>query len=167
VERHPEPPPLGAFAQLAWAGIRLRDDGRQLLATVPAAVAASPEWPRLDRLLARYAPWLADLAAVVAAARERFTPAAVEARLRAVVPPLADAAYALAGGKARFRALLRRPLAGARLDLAYAIYAQLVQIEGVVGEAAPAGGREGETGAPAAGRLLPFPPGEEEGCAAC
>lgn len=133
VTRHPEPPPLDAFARLARAGVRLRDDGLTLIAKVPPDVVASPAWPWLDRLCARHAPWLADLATVVAMARERFPVAAVATRLRTVRPPLAAAAYELAGGRRRFQALLRQPLVGARLDLAYAIFALLVQIEGVVG----------------------------------
>jgi hypothetical protein len=167
VDRFPEPPPLDAFARLAWAGIRLTDDGLTLIATVPPAVAASQAWPWLDRLCARHAPWLADLAVVVAEARRRFPPAAVEARLRAVVPPLADAAYELAGGKRRFRALLRRPLAGPRLDLADAIFAQLVQIEGVVSGAITVGDRAAPIGGEPPARLLRFPAGEKEACGTC
>jgi hypothetical protein len=46
-------------------------DGRWLVAWVPKAVVSSAAWPGLDRMLARYAPWLADLAMVAAAVRER------------------------------------------------------------------------------------------------
>ena len=73
---------------------------------------------------------------IVAAARKRFTRADVEARLRAAVPPLVRLAFDLAGGRRRFEALLAGPLAGARLDLAYAIYAQLYQVARVIGEPA-------------------------------
>ena len=41
LERHPGPAPLDTFARLAWAGIRLRDDGLTLIAKVPEAVAAT------------------------------------------------------------------------------------------------------------------------------
>ena len=161
VERHPESPPLDAFARLAWAGIRLRDDGLTLIAKVPEAVAATRGWPPLDRLLARHASSFADLAAVVAVARKRFTKAAIEARLRAVEPPLVELAFELAGGRRRFEALLAGPLGGARLDLAYAIYAQLLQVARVIGEPAPGERRKEESDAGPPARLLRFARGDE------
>lgn len=163
----PEPPPLAAFARLAWAGIRLRDDGRWLVAWVPAAVAASIAWPHIDRRLARYAPWLADLAAVVESVRKRFSSAAIEARLRAVVPPLAEAAIELAGGRKRFQALLRQPLTGARLDLACLIFGQLVQIEGIVAAAIESCSGEATEGDEPECRLLPFRTEAQEGRGSC
>ena len=110
VERQPEPPPLDAFARLAWAGIRLRDDGLTLIARVPAEVVATRAWHRLDRLLKCNTAEFADLAVIVAAARKRFTNAEIEARLRAVKPPLVRLAFDLAGGRRRFEDLLAGPL---------------------------------------------------------
>jgi hypothetical protein len=156
VERHPDPPPLGAFARLARSGIRLRDDGLTLIAKVPEAVASTRSWPPLDRLLKRHTADFADLAVIVVAARRRFTKAEVVERLRSLTPPPAKLAFELAGGRRRFEALLTGPLTGARLDLAYAIYAQLYQLARVIGEPAPGERREGDSDEGPPARLLRF-----------
>ena len=132
-KRHPQPPPIDLLAQLTQLKIRLRNDGQQLRAEVPQEALTDRDWPRLDRALAHYAPYLADQAAVVDRVRERFGPEALRAALRKFEPLLVEVGHETVGGVKRWEELLAGPLVRAELDLACAAYAQLQEVEMVVG----------------------------------
>jgi pterin-4a-carbinolamine dehydratase len=128
-DRFPPAPPRDAVARLAAAGVRLRDDGRTLVATVPRELAASAAWPPLDRLLRAHAPWLADSAAVIEAVRRRFRRAEIVGTLRGLPPPLRALVEETVGGGERLEALLAGPLRGAELDLACLAFGEVRQVE--------------------------------------
>lgn len=132
--RFPPPPPLDAVARLCRLGVRLRDDGRFLVARVPPEVAETEDWPALDRLLARHAPWLADAAALIEVVRRRRRPEEVADALRRLSPGLTELAVDLVGGRAELDRLLAAPLEGATLDLACFIYAEVRQVELVLSQ---------------------------------
>ena len=67
----PRPAPLSTVARLCRAGVRLSLEDGFLLASVPPEVAASERWPKLDRLLARHADWLADAVVLIEMVRKR------------------------------------------------------------------------------------------------
>ena len=133
--RPPGPLPRTAMARLAAAGIRLRDDGRDLIARVPRDLAASKAWPALDRLLTRHAVALADAAALVQEVRRRFPPADVVAHLRGIEPPLRSLVVEVVGGRARLEALLAGQPRGAELDLACFALAEAHNVEWLLRQA--------------------------------
>ena len=81
-------PPLDFLAGLARLGVRLRDDGPLLVVVGPAEVEAQSWWPTLDRLLAHWAPWLADTAALVEETQDSGTPEEIRTFLRSLTEPL-------------------------------------------------------------------------------
>lgn len=134
--RFPPAPPRDAVARLAAAGVRLRDDGRTLVATVPRDLAGGAAWPPLDRLLRDHAPWLADAAAVLEAVRRRFRRAEIVGTLRALPAPLRVLVEETVGGAERMEALLAGPLHGADLDLACLAFGEVRQVEWLLAQEA-------------------------------
>ena len=143
-KRFPEPPPVDLMARVTRLGIRLRDDGQRLRAEIPRAALTDRRWPALDRALARYAPSLADQAAVVDVVRLRLGPEVLRAALRAFKPPLVEVGHETVGGVKRWQELLAGPLTGAELDLACVAYGLLVEVEAVIGRGRERRRHEGE-----------------------
>jgi hypothetical protein len=119
-------PPVDFVAQLARLGIRLRDDGSCLVVVGPNEIEEKPWWPELDRLIAHWAPWIADTVAVVQEVGEDGTPEEIREFLASLREPLVRTAWKAVGGRERFEKLLGgEPLAGANLTLAWIATAEI------------------------------------------
>jgi len=130
----PRPAPLSTVARLCRAGVRLSLEDGFLLASVPPEVAASERWPKLDRLLARHAAWLADAVVLIEMVRKRWTAEQITAHLRGLSPGLTELVTEIVGGSARLAELLAGPVTGANLDLVCFAYAEARMVEAVVNE---------------------------------